>query len=24
GMLFNEAVQRMIAAFETRAKDLYG
>jgi len=24
GMLFNEAVHRMIAAFETRAKDLYG
>ncbi|MBE7637317.1 type II toxin-antitoxin system RatA family toxin [Sneathiella sp. P13V-1] len=24
GMLFNEAVQRMIAAFESRAKDLYG
>lgn len=24
GMLFNEAVQRMIAAFEGRAKDLYG
>jgi coenzyme Q-binding protein COQ10 len=24
GLLFNEAVTRMISAFETRAKDLYG
>jgi len=24
GLLFNEAVQRMISAFESRAKDLYG